>query len=109
MKLPLDINGVPIPGLEYTGVRTSLTAGAASSSAAIPTGSAGRWVVVRSQAPVFIRFGTSPTATTDANSILISGNEIVFKVGAADTNVATIRPTTATIDAAVQLELVVFA
>jgi hypothetical protein len=103
-RIPLDVNAVPLPGFSYTGTRANLTAGVATSNVAVPTGSAGKEVVIRASAPVFVNFGTSGvTAAQDAGSTLWSGAELIYKVPAAATHMAAIRIGAA--DIIVQLEL----
>jgi hypothetical protein len=105
-RLPLDLNAVPMPGFEYlaTPQRQTLTAGAATSNATIPTGSAGRFVVVRVSAPVFINFGAGGvTAAQDNSSMLWAGSELCIRVPSTATHVAVIR--VGATDAKVQLEL----
>lgn len=104
MKLPQDLNSTPLPGFEYTTTRAVATAGAASSNAAIPTGSAGKWVVVRVGAPIWLNFGTSGvTASAATTSMLWSGAELLFKVPSTATHFAVLR--IGATDISVQLEL----
>lgn len=105
MLLPRDINSLPIPGFEYTGVRVNATAGSTTSNAAVPAGSAGKWVVVRVTAPTWLNFGSSGvTASAASTSMLWVGGELVIKVPATATHFAVLR--TGAADSAVQLELI---
>lgn len=104
MRLPQDVASFPLPGFNYTGTRVNLTAGSSTSRAAIPTGSAGKFVVVRVSAPVFLKFGDNAVdAATNASSVLWTGSELIHYIPAGTTHVAVIRVGSA--DCTVQLEL----
>jgi hypothetical protein len=105
MRLPQDVAAFPLPGFNYSGLRSAtLTAGAASTRVAIPTGSAGKFVVVRVSAPVWLLFGNSAVvAAADASSELWAGSELIHYVPTTATHIAAIRVGAA--DCALQLEM----
>jgi len=103
---PIDSNGVPLPSFEASGTRANLTAGSTTSNTTIPTGSAGKWCIVRSTAPFWLNFGSSGAVTASAasTSILWTGVEVLVKVPTGSTHFAGLRAGSA--DVGVQLELV---
>lgn len=101
-ELPRDLNSAPIQALVGSGNRTNLTAGVASSNAALPTGTNGL-VIVRCTDYIWLNFGTSGvTASAAATSILCPPGEGVYPVAATATHFAGLRVGSA--DVAVQVE-----
>jgi hypothetical protein len=87
-SLPRDNNSEPIQLVVGSRNRTNLTAGVASSNAALPTGSSGL-VIVRCTDYVWLNFGTSGvTASAAATSILCAPGEGVYPLVATDTHFA---------------------
>jgi hypothetical protein len=104
MRLPQDVSSNPLPGFTYTGLRSTLAAAAASARDTIPTGSAGKFVVVRVGAPVWLNFGSvAVVSAADDSSMLWNGAELIIKVPATATHFSAIRVGSA--DTVVQLEL----
>lgn len=89
--LPIDSNGRPIPVPRTSQSRVNLTAGVASSNAALPSGGY-KLVFVRCTDHVFINWGTSGvTASTGATSQLHPAGESVQVVPTGATHIAVIR------------------
>jgi len=90
-ELPRDSNSAPIQVLVGSGNRTNLTAGVASSNAALPTGSSGM-VIVRNSDYVWLNFGTSDvTASAAATSILCPPGEGAYPIASTATYAAVLR------------------
>jgi hypothetical protein len=101
-ELPRDLNSAPIQALVGSGNRTNLTAGVASSNAALPSG-ASRLVLVRCTDYIWLNFGTSGvTASAAATSILCPPGEGVYGIASTATHFAGLRVGSA--DVAVQVE-----
>ena len=104
-QLYTDANSNPIQALVGSGSRTNLTAGLASSNAALPTGSDGL-VIVRCTDYIWLNFGTSGVTASAANtSILCPPGEGVYPVASANTHAAVQRVGAA--DVIVQVESLV--
>jgi hypothetical protein len=102
IHLPRDDGGAPLQIVVGSTNRTNLTAGAASSNAALPTGTS-RFVVVRATDYIWLNFGTGAvTASAAVTSILCAPGEGVYPVPTTATHAAVLRVGAA--DVAVQLE-----
>ena len=100
-SLPLDRNGQPIQVLRGSGTRVNLTAGAASSRDAIPTGA--QVVLVRATDHIWYNFGDgSVTASAAATSVLFPAGEASVVVPTGTTHIAVLRVGSS--DVPVQLE-----
>lgn len=101
-KLPRDNDSAPIQAVVGSGTRVNLTAGVATSNAALPAGTYGL-VIVRSTDYVWLNFGSGAvTATAAATSILVAPGEGVYPVPVTATNFAGLR--VGGTDVVVQLE-----
>jgi hypothetical protein len=91
IHLPRDDGGAPLQVVIGTGTRVNLTAGVASSNAALPAGTS-RFVLIRSSDFVWLNFGTSGvTAAANNTSILCAPGEGVYAVASSATHVAVLR------------------
>jgi hypothetical protein len=91
IHLPRDDGGAPLQVPVGSGNRTNLTAGVASSNAALPTGTS-RFVIVRASDYIWLNFGTSGVTASAANtSILCPPGEGVYPVAATATHAAALR------------------
>lgn len=89
-SLPLDRNGQAIQILRPSGSRVNLTAGAASSRAALPSGA--MLLFVRCTGDIWLNFGDSGVAASAAaTSMLHPAGESVQVVPTGATHVAVIR------------------
>src|SRR5574343_201009 len=88
--LPLDRNGRDIPIPRTSQVRTNLTAGVASSNAALPTGY--QMVYIRCTDHIWINWGTSGVTASAANtSQLHPAGESIQVVPTGATHIAVLR------------------
>lgn len=99
--LPLDRNGQAIQIFRSSGTRVNLTASAASSRAAIPTGA--QVVLVRATDHIWYNFGdSSVTASAADTSVLFPAGEAAVVIPTGTTHVAVLKVGAA--DVPVQLE-----
>jgi hypothetical protein len=102
IHLPRDDGGAALQVPVGSTNRTNLTAGSASSSATVPTGTS-RFVIVRATDFFWLAFGAgSATAAANNTSILVSPGEGVYPVPSGTTHFAGLR--VGATDVAVQLE-----
>ena len=100
-SLPLDRNGQAIQILRASGTRANLTAGAASSRVAIPSGA--QVVLIRATDHIWYNFGDSNvTASAADTSVLFPAGEAAVVVPTGATHVAVLRVGSS--DVPVQLE-----
>ncbi len=101
-QLPRDSDSAPMQVAVGSGNRTNLTAGVATSNAALPTGTNGL-LIVRCTDYFWLNFGSGAvTATAAATSILCPPGEGVYPVPSTATNFAGLRVGAS--DVAVQVE-----
>jgi hypothetical protein len=101
-KLPRDNDSAPMQVAVGSTNRANLTAGVATSNAALPTGTSGL-VIVRATDYVWVNFGTSGvTASAASSSILVAPGEGVYPVPSTATHFAGLR--VGGTDVVVQLE-----
>src|ERR1043165_3506487 len=91
-KLPRDNDSAPMQVAVGSTNRANLTAGVATSNAAVPTGTSGL-VIVRCTDYFWMRFGTDNTVTASAaaTSILVAPGEGVYAVPTGTTHFAGLR------------------
>lgn len=101
-QLPRDYDSNPIQVPVGSGNRTNLTAGVATSNAALPTG-ANTLVIVRCTDYIWLNFGTSGvTASAASSSTLCPPGEGMYPISSTATHFAGLRVGAS--DVAVQVE-----